>query len=180
MNLESFIPAAEIVNALAVTLTLAVLVISIRQNTKSQRVLAVQSLTASIAAINVPAMSSPALGSALLRATQDWGSASRDDRILAHFFLYSYFKLIETAWYQQKAGVLEPEQWQGWDRVMRFYFHSEGVRRVWWPSRRTAYSQEFQNYLSQTEPLADIGTLAEIFGDPVMGAGTNHAAQTAG
>ena len=60
MNLQSFVSLAEIVNALAVTATLVVLVVSIRQNTKTQKVLAVESLAAAITAINVPAMESTA------------------------------------------------------------------------------------------------------------------------
>jgi hypothetical protein len=163
MNLQSLVSLAEIVNALAVTATLVVLVVSIRQNTKAQKVLAVESLSAAIAAINVPAMESPALGSALSKAVKDWGSASRDERILAHFFLFSYFKLIETAWYQRKAGTLEEEQWAGWEKVMRMFYHSDGVRSVWWPHRRHAYSPAFQKYLSESAPPGEIGALTDIF-----------------
>ncbi|HEY2445827.1 MAG TPA: hypothetical protein VGI20_08845 [Rhizomicrobium sp.] len=171
MSLHDLVSLAEIVNALAVTLTLVVLVVSIRQNTRAQKVLAVESLSAAIAAINVPAMESPALGSALSKAVKDWRSASREERILAHFFLFSYFKLIETAWYQRKAGTLEAEQWAGWEKVMRMFYHSEGVRDVWWPNRRHAYSPEFQRYLSQSRPPTGIGALNDIFDDaPDMGA----------
>src|SRR6478672_9652696 len=31
------------------------------------------------------------LGSALSKATADWDSASREERIIAHFFLFSFF-----------------------------------------------------------------------------------------
>lgn len=163
MSFENVIPLAEIVNALAVTLTLVVLIVSIRQNTKAQKVLAVQSLSAAIAAINVPAMESPALGSALAKAVKNWDAASREERILAHFFLFSYFKLIETAWYQQKAGTLETEQWAGWDNVMRMFYHSEGVRLHWWPHRKYAYSPAFQNYLEHSGPPTGVGALEDIF-----------------
>lgn len=163
MDLQSLVAVAEIASALAVTLTLVVLVISIRQNTKAQKVLAVESLSAAIAAINVPAMESPALGSALSKAVKDWGSASREERILAHFFLFSYFKLIETAWYQRRAGTLEPEQWAGWEKVMRMFYHSPGIRDVWWPARGHAYSPAFQKYLSESEQPTEIGALSDIF-----------------
>lgn len=46
MNLQVLVALAEIVSALAVVLTLVVLIISIRQNTKSQRALVVDSLAA--------------------------------------------------------------------------------------------------------------------------------------
>lgn len=163
MNLQVFVAVAEIVSALAVTLTLVVLIISIRQNTKSQKALVVDSLAAAITSINVPAMESPALGSALSKATVDWSSASRDERIIAHYFLFSLFKLLENAWYQQKAGVLDRAHWLGWESLLRKYYHSEGVRRVWWPSRRHAYSPEFQSFLSESKPPEELSSLGELF-----------------
>src|SRR5436305_11891565 len=86
MNLQVIVALAQIVSALAVLLTLVVLIISIRQNTRSQKALVVDSLAAAITSINVPAMESPVLGSALSKATADWSSASREERIIAHFF----------------------------------------------------------------------------------------------
>ena len=68
--------------------------------------MAVDSLAAAIAAINVPATQSSALGSALSSAVNDWASATRDERIMARYFLFSFFKLHESAWYQRKAGSL--------------------------------------------------------------------------
>ena len=98
MNLEQLVALAQIVNALVVTLTLLALIVTIRQNTRSQKALAVDSLAAAIAAINVPAMASPALGCALARATADRAAATRDERVMAHYFLFSFFKLSESAW----------------------------------------------------------------------------------
>jgi hypothetical protein len=163
MSLQALVALAEIVSALAVVLTLMVLVISIRQNTKSQKALVVDSLAAAITSINVPAMESPALGSALSKATADWSSASREERIIAHYFLFSLFKLLENAWYQQKAGILDQAHWLGWESLLRKYYHSEGVRRVWWPSRKHAYSPEFQKFLSQTNPPKELSSLGELF-----------------
>jgi hypothetical protein len=98
MNLQAFVALAEIVSALAVTLTLIALILSIRQNTRSQKALVVDSLAAAITSINVPVMESPVLESALSKTTADWGSATREERIVAHYFLFSFFKLLENAW----------------------------------------------------------------------------------
>src|SRR5437870_6309873 len=140
MSLQVLVALAEIISALAVTLTLIALIISIRQNTRSQKAVAVDSLAAAITSINVPAMESHLLGSALSKATADWGSASREERIIAHYFLFSFFKLLENAWYQQKAGILDQGQWLGWQTVLRKYYHAIGVRTAWWPGRKHAYS----------------------------------------
>ena len=163
MDLQVLVALAEIVSASAVVLTLVVLIVSIRQNTRSQKALVVDSLAAAITSINVPAMESPVLGSALSKATADWGSATREERIVAHYFLFSFFKLLENAWYLQKAGILDQAQWLGWETVLRKYYYAEGVRRVWWPGRQNAYSPEFQKFLSGTKPPDELGSLTDLF-----------------
>ena len=81
MDLQSLASIAEIVGGIGVLVSLIFLIISIRQNTTSQRALAVDSLTAAITAINVPAIESPLSkrGTAVAKAALDWGSASRDE-----------------------------------------------------------------------------------------------------
>src|SRR5207253_10568983 len=78
MNLQVLVAVAEIVSASAVTFTLRALIISIRQNTRSEKALVVDALAAAIASINVPAMESYALGYVICNATVNWGSASRE------------------------------------------------------------------------------------------------------
>src|SRR5579872_1040726 len=128
MTLEQAASLSQIVAALAVLASLVFIGLQIRQNTKSQRVVAVDSLAAAIAAINVPAMESPSVGEALSSALHDWASATREQRIIAHFFLFSFFKLHESAWYQRRTDVLDEAQWTGWETLVRVYYHSEGVK----------------------------------------------------
>jgi len=163
MQLQTIVALAEIISALAVTLTLIAVVISLRQNTKSQKALAVESLAAAITSVNVSGMQSPVLGAALAKATADWNSASREERIIVHFFLFSFFKLLENAWYQQKAGILDQAQWVGWETMLRRYYHADGVQRTWWPARKNAYSPEFQKFLSETKPPEGLSSLEELF-----------------
>jgi hypothetical protein len=91
------------------------------------------------------------------------GSTSREERIMTHYFLFSFFKLSENAWYQQKEGILDKAQWLGWETLLRKYYHSDGVRRVWWPGRQHAYSPEFQKFLSGTKPPDELGNLTDLF-----------------
>jgi hypothetical protein len=165
MNLASFVSLAEIANALAVILTLVVLVVSIRQNTKSQRSVAVDSLAAAIASINVQLIETPERGLAIARAVMDWNTVTREERVAAHFFLFSLFKLSENAWYQHRQGVLDDAQWAGWERMLCKYYHSKGIRESWWPNRRNAFSDAFQRYLATTTSPADFGNLADLFDD---------------
>ena len=163
MNLQTWVSLAEIISAFAVTLTLIAVIVSVRQNTRSQKALAVESLAAAITAINLPGMESPALGAALAKVMADWKSASREERMIAHFFLFSFFKLLENAWYQKNAGTLDQAQWVGWEMMLRKYYHSDGVQQSWWPARKNGYSPEFQKFLSETKPPPEMSSLAELF-----------------
>jgi len=164
MSLEQAAYVSQVIGTVAVLASLVFVGLQIRQNTRSQKVVAVDSLSAAIAAINVPAMASPALGEALSKAVRDWGAASREQRIVAHYFLFSYFKLAENAWYQRRAGVLDETQWAGWATGVRMFFHSPGVQGAWWPRRRHTYSPEFQAYLAGTAPPpSEIGSLDDLF-----------------
>jgi hypothetical protein len=169
MSLQDFAALAEIVNAAAVTATLVFLIVSIRQNTHAQRVLAVESLSAAITAINVPAMESPALGAAVSKVCANWYESSREERIIAHYFLFSIFKLLETAWYQQKAHTLDAAHWAGWEKLLLMLYHSPGIHTTWWPQRRSAYSPEFQAYLAATQPSEGVAPLSSLFDAPSSG-----------
>jgi hypothetical protein len=164
VTLEQLSLVAQVAGALGVLGSLIFVGLQIRQNTQSQRVVAVESLMAAIAAINVPAMQSPALGTALAKVLKDWTAASHDERVVAHYFLFCFFKLHEQAWYQRKSRVLDHAQWIGWENLIRGYYHSPGVQQVWWPSRRQAFSPQFQAYLAATAPPQQIATLTDLFG----------------
>ena len=164
MDLDSLASIAEIIGGIAVLVSLVFVIVSIRQNTTSQRALAVDSLTAAITAINVPAIESPKVGLAVAKASSDWQAASEEERVIAHYFLFSIFKLWENAWYLKRSSVLDESQWVGWETMLRRYYHAKGIREVWWPSRRAAFSPEFQQFLAGTEPTDDVGDLAEMFG----------------
>ena len=164
MSLSDHADLASVIASLAVVLTLPMLIISIRQNTKTQRAIVVDSLAKGIADINSPLTADPAIGAAVQATTEDWLSATKEQRIMAHYFLYSILKLHENAWYQMRAGILEPNVWQGWETNMRAVYHMPGVKNHWWKERAPSYSQEFRGFLAGTEPLG-IGKLSDIF-DP--------------
>src|SRR5262245_24797488 len=162
MDLQTVYLVAQIFGSFSVVISIVGLILTIRHSTKFQKAVVVDSLAAAITSINVPCTTSPALGIALSKAVTSWESASREERVMANFFLFSFFKLLENAWYQQRSHVLDHAQWVGWDLMLRKYFHSEGVQKIWWPHRRHSYSPDFQAYLEQTTPPKELGTLNDI------------------
>ena len=164
MSLEQASYLSQIIAAVAVVASLVFVGFQIRQNTRAQRVVAVNSLAAAAVAINVPAMESPEFGEALSKALEDWASATREQRMIAHYFLFSFFKLSESAWYQRKVEALDSPQWSGWENLLLAIYHTNGVQRGWWPHRHSVYSQEFQQYLARSsKDQVSAGSLEQIF-----------------
>jgi hypothetical protein len=161
VNLETISAIAQIVAAVGVIASLFYLAVQIRQNTRSQRSIAVDSLTGSLIALLGPQASDPALTRALAAAVEDWHGAAEDDRLRAVAVLFTIFKLFENAWFQQRQGTLDREQWQGWDLYIRAYYHRPGVK-TWWALRRGMFAAGFRDYLEATESIAEAVPLTEL------------------
>ena len=161
MNLETINSIAQIVAAIGVIASLFYLAAQIRQNTKSQRSVVVDSLTSSLIALLGPQASDPILTRAFAVAVEDWNGVTEEDRSRAAATLFTLFKLFENAWFQQRQGTLEREQWEGWDLYIRVYFHRPGAQ-VWWADRRAMFAVGFRNYVEATQPISGVRPLREL------------------
>ena len=92
---------------------------------------------------------------------EDWYGATGDDRMRALPLFFSTFKLFENAWFQQRQGTLDPQQWQGWDAYIRMYYHRPGVK-AWWRLRRAAFAAGFRDYVESSEPVNELPSVAQL------------------
>jgi hypothetical protein len=166
VNLESVNALAQLLAAIGVIASLFYLAVQIRQNTLSMRAVAVDSLARALADINRPFEEDADLARGFARAVEDWHGASPEERSRVLFVLFAMFKLFENAWFQTQQGTLGPEQWEGWDALIRVYYHRAGVK-TWWSMRRGAFAPGFRNYLEATQPVGHITPLSELIrGNP--------------
>ena len=161
MNLETLSAIAQIVAAIGVIASLFYLAVQIRQNTRSMRAMVVDSLSHSIADLIRPAAEVPELMRAVHDVAEDYHNASNEDLLRSLPLLFSLFKLFENAWFQQRQGTLDSEQWQGWDAYIRMYYHRPGLKD-WWQLRRAAFAPGFCNYLENTKPVSELLSAAQI------------------
>ena len=159
MSLETINSIAQIVAALGVIASLFYLGAQIRQNTRSQRAVVVDALTRGIA--DILSGQTPEIMRSFVRVVENLESASEDDRLRALPQLFALFKLFENAWFQQRQGTLDREQWQGWDAYIRTYYHRPGVKS-WWLMRRAAFAPGFRDYLESSEPIGEMTKLSEL------------------
>jgi hypothetical protein len=60
--------------------------------------------------------------------TENWHDATEEDRIRGVPFIFATFKLFKNAWFQQRQGTLDLQQWEGWDVYIRMYYHRPRVK----------------------------------------------------
>jgi len=163
VNLETVNAVAQLIAATGVIVSLFYLAAQIRQNTKSQRSVVVDPLTSSLINLLGPQASDPKLTRAFASATEDWHGASEEDRIRAIAVLFALFKLFENAWFQQRQGTLDLQQWEGWELYMLAYFHRPGVR-TWWAMRRATFAPGFRAYLENSKPVPNVPSPSRMIG----------------
>ena len=139
---------------------MAYLSAQIRKNALSQRSVVVDSLTHSLIALLEPLGADP--NQMFATVTEDWSGASEGARMTGASMLYTTFKLFGNAWFQQRQGTLDREQWESWNLHIRvYYYHRRGVK-IWWPLRRTMCAAGFRDYLEKTEPVKDLPPISEL------------------
>ena len=161
MKLETINTVAQLIGALGVVTSLFYLAAQIRQNTRSMRAIVVDSLTHSLVELLGPQAYDPKSMRAFSVAVEDWHGATEEDRARALPFIFATFKLFENAWFQQRQGTLDPEQWEGWDVYIRMYFHRPGVK-TWWAMRRAAFAVGFRDYVENSEPISELPPVGQI------------------
>jgi formyltetrahydrofolate hydrolase len=159
--LEAVNALAQLIAAIGVIASLFYLAAQIRQNTRSTRAVVVDSLAHSLVTLLAQHTQNRELLRAFSVVIENWQTASQDDREIALPFIFATFKLFENAWFQQRQGTLDRQQWEGWDVYIRIYFHRPGVK-TWWSMRKMAFAPGFRNYLEATEPVSGVMSIGEI------------------
>ena len=161
VSLETINSIAQIIAAIGVIASLFYLAVQIRQNTRSQRSIVVDSLTRSLIALLGPQAADPDQLRAFAAAAEDWHGASEADRVRCVSIFFTTFKLFENAWFQQRQGTLDREQWESWDLHIRVYYHRPGVKE-WWSDRQGLFSAGFRRYLEATKPISELSSLSQL------------------
>jgi hypothetical protein len=161
VSLETVSAIAQLIAAIGVIASLFYLAVQIRQNTRSQRSVVVDSLTSSLIALLGPQSFDPELMRSFAAAVEDWHGATVEDRTRAVSTLFITFKLFENAWFQQRHGTLDREQWEGWDLHIRVYYHRPGVQ-VRWSDRKAMFAAGFRKYLEATQPVSGVSPLSQL------------------
>ena len=151
---------AQLIASIGVIISLFYLAAQVRQNTRSSRALVVDSLARSMHDLAFEMAQNDQL---LMTATmlKDWSSPSELERARYASFMLAYFKLFENGWFQMRKGMLERDQWEGYDAFLRTVWVQPAVK-TWWSMRRTFFAPGFRNYVENLEEARGVPSLTQL------------------
>jgi hypothetical protein len=152
--LEALGNLGDFLGGIAVIATLAYLAIQVRQNTKqmeqSSRVVAAsayQNLTELISQNNNLTATDRAFAELRLRGREGIEELDEIDRMRVTSSVMNFFRTMENIHQQYKAGLLNADQYESWNRLIAFHLSHRGTRQIW--SRISPlFSTEFQSKIS--------------------------------
>ena len=146
MNWDAIGAVGELVGAAGVILSLIYLGIQIRQNTTSLRAMTNQQLTASSVAVNTAIGSDADAARAFFLGLTEPDSLDDVQRAQFVFLFQGSLRHLENAYYQHKAGGMDPLIWSGWVESMKGILGSPGGR-LWWRSASSRFKGDFPAFV---------------------------------
>ncbi len=142
MTLQDLGSIGEFTAAIATLVTLVYLALQIRQNTRSVRSAALDSISMSISEFMDKVAQDPALTKLWFDGLSGTVELSESDDRRFGLLLISLARRWENAFHQSRAGVLESASWSGMLAGLTFVFSAPGAQ-AWWKARQGLFSAEF-------------------------------------
>ncbi len=158
----------ELVGGVAVVVTLGYLAAQIRQNTKSTRYLATQSLVAGQAEANFLWAAHDDLAAIMHDGVMNAGAYERFDPHTQTRFstcLIGMYCQVDFAYHQYVAGQLDESVWKRWDFEIPLFFLQPGMV-AWWARDKSRFSPEFAQYVDRRLAAFEMPPMLPTMGTP--------------
>jgi len=151
LNWEAIGAIGEIVGALAVVVTLVVLIRETRTTTRALRLNTVNAVTEELQTMFSLLASDKELSRVLIEAGQGT-DLSEESRVRYYTFTSNLLRIYENAYLQRKEGTIHDAHWSGMTRMMIDYTDMPSFP-IYWRDRKHWVSDEFAQYM-EAEILA--------------------------
>ena len=132
----------EVVGALAVVVTLLLLVRQMRQNSAALRTQTYDSIMRGWNELNMVVATRPEMADLMTRGQDDPDSLEGTERVQFVFLLASYFNQFEKLLYLFEAGTLSNEEWHRWASIGAQILSTPGGRA--WRVQSPGFSRLFE------------------------------------
>jgi len=163
MALEEFYYLSQVVAAVAIVLSLLVLVVEVRRNTREIKRQSTAEVTSQRSTFVRYIGTDKQVARVVGRGLSGEGLAPAE-WFQFNMFLYAIFVEFELNRRKQAAGEIDADLWEAWLEAYRWWLQFPGVRK-WWSTRPAGFTADFRRFvdgeLETTEP-ADARLLAEF------------------
>lgn len=136
----------DLIQTIAVVVSLVYLAIQVKDSTKSTRGATYQSIISAFAEVEAR-ISQDADTARLYRlGCKEPESLTEDEAVRFKELICSLFNLYENLHYQYKNHLLEEDLWTGWCRLMMNDLQAQGIAK-YWKMNAHLYSQDFRQYI---------------------------------
>jgi len=160
MNWNALGALGEILGAVGVIITLIYLARQISQNTRVMRLSTSHSIASAARDWNKPLLNDPELAWTFQVGTED--PTKLDEKEQARFIelCFSLLRMFEDAHYQYHHGALDPDVWDGYERLYAAYAKAPGFQ-AYWKMRKETFRPEFREFIDGygTSEVATWGAL---------------------
>ena len=151
MNWDAMGAIGEIVGAVAVVFSLVYLSLQIRNQNNESRIAAMHEISVAHRE-SVAAISEGNFADIFVRGIEDYESLSPPDALRVVGFVYRLFKVWEEAYFQFKAGRLEPRIWEPMTRQFAAYYSMAPFKKTW-ELRSEFVDSEFRAFVNSLEKV---------------------------
>jgi len=152
MNWAALGVIVEGIVAVAVLITLLVLILEVRSNTKALRAQAHESMVSGyMASIGMITDHAPIMSKGFAATYEEFLTFPDEDKLTYFSVLFASFKHFEQMHSQQERGLMDAEEWDAWSGHIRMQLHHSGVN-WWWEKRRTSFKQSFRTFIDASKP----------------------------
>ena len=153
MSIEDLGNIGEFLGGIGVVVTLVYLAVQIRQNSRTVKASAAQSVLQSLSEALRAAAESPGLTRVIKQGFTEFEKLDETEEWQFFLWLFAWFKLVEQTHQHYTVGNIEEGTWAGQVAHLKGNLATPAVARFW-TARRSAFSQEFQE-LVDTLDLSD-------------------------
>jgi hypothetical protein len=164
-TLEKFQKLSELVAALAVIATLAIVAYEVRQNTTAIRSAAAQAVNENFTDWYTAVQDHPELLALSMKGMKDYKGLEAVDK--AQFIAVYMPNLLnsQNAFYHWRDGSLSPELWQGWEFIVTIFLTTPGGKEFW-SERGYLFGSGFQKHVDEVLLTREPHPKAKPWGNP--------------
>ncbi len=154
MNWEALGAVAELAGASAVLATLFYLAVQIRSGARQTNAQAYASIGERMHELVKELRQDPQLYALLLRASQDWGALTEEEKSVVHLWNNDEAQLYETVWVLWRKGAIDDIAYQSREDYFVSLMSMPG-RLTWWKSHTFSIDPRFIEHINQRMDAVD-------------------------